>query len=291
MEFERLYYIKSIMSEAPYDVYSYLEYKTLLKERLSFLRKQKPALSWRSIAEKIPIQATYLSKSLNDSKTHLSEDDLFRICQWLDFKSNEVEFVLLLRSSNTTNDRDRKDYLGKKIQDIKKKRIISAEYVEAQVQNLTNEMIYLLDPVTVLIHAALFISKYKKDPLLLCPQLGISQAKLKKSLQSLSNCEFVELGKKAFEVTSVSLKAFHFGREHPLTRTHQTGLKSSLTSRLNQTSEEQKESFIVTFTMDEKGFNATKEAFADFIKKVQSITKSSRHEKLYQLNFDLLEWF
>ncbi len=279
------------MSKLDFDLYSYTDYKLLLKERLIHLRKKKASLSWRSIAEKIPIQATYLSKSLNDPKTHLSEDDLFRVCQWLEIKPVELEFVLLLRSANTTQEQERRDYLIKKIQDLKKKRVISADYVDAQVQNLTNEMTYLLDPITVITHAALFISKFKKDPLLLCSQLGISQKKLKKSLEALSNCEYVVLGKKAFEVISVSSKSPHFGREHPLTRIHQMALKSSLVSRLNQTPEESKESFIVTFTMDESGFHASKEAFAEFIKKVQAISTAARHEKLYQLNFDLLEWF
>ncbi len=279
------------MSKTPFNLYSFSNYKVLLKERLSSLRKEKPALSWRSIAEKINIQATYLSKSLNDDRTHLSEDDLFRICEWLDLTTSDIEFVLLLRAANTTQDRNRKEFLLNKLQDLKKKRIISADFVDAQVQTLNHDMNYLLDPITVLIHIALFIPKYKKDPLQLCSQLGITQAKLKKSLQALSNCDFIILGKKQFEVVSVYSKSPHFGREHPLTRTHQTGLKSTLMSRLNQTAEEAKESFVVTFTMDDKGFNASKEAFADFIKKIQGISKSSRHEKLYQLNFDLLEWF
>jgi hypothetical protein len=148
----------------------------------------------------------------------------------------------------------------------------------------------LLDPICVLVHVALFISKYKKDPLQLCSLLGISKEKLKHELQVLNNCTYIVLGKSPFDVQSVSAKAPHFGREHALTRTHQAALKTALMTRLGQTSEESKESFIVTFTMDEKGFKAAKEEFGEFIKKIQTIYKSARHERLYQLNFDLLEW-
>lgn len=279
------------MSKPPYDFYSYSDYKTLLKERLAHLRLKKASLSWRSIAEKIPMQSTYLSKALNDSKTHLSEDDLFKICQWLECKLVEIEFVMLLRSENMTAEKERKEYLTKKIQDLKKQRVISADYVENTVENVSHHMNYMLDPISVLVHGALFVPKFKKDPTLLCSLLGISQAKLKKSLEVLDRCEYVTLGTKVFEVGAVHLKSPHFGREHPLTRIHQTAMKSSLLSRLGQTSEENKESFLVTFTMDDRGFDAAKKAFEEFIKKIQGITKSSRHEKLYQLNFDLLEWF
>lgn len=279
------------MSKSTSDIYSHDDYKALLKERLRTLHKRKASLSWRSIAEKISIQATYLSKSLNDKKTHLSDDDLFKVCHCLDLRNEEIEFVMLLKAANTSVDSERKEYLAKKINDLKKRRTISADYVESHVQNLTNEMNYLLDPTSIVIHGALFIAKYKKDPLLLCSQLGISQSKLKKSLDILNRCEYITLGRSSLEITSVSTKSPHFTREHPLTRIHQVGLKSVMMSRLNQTAEENKESFIVTFTMDEKGFNSSKEAFAEFIKKIQSISQSSRHEKLYQLNFDLLEWF
>lgn len=290
-EIESVYYKSLWMAASEYDHYSFTDYKKLLKQRLNFIRKSTPALTWRAIAEKISIQATYLSKALNDGVTHLSDDHLFGICQILEFKPDETDFVLLLRALNTTQDRNREEYLTKKIQDLKKKRIISADFVDTQGSDLSHQMNYLLDPTTVLVHCALFIPKYKKDPLQLCSQLGIGQKRLRKSLEILHSCKYVVMGANPFEVIEVNSVSPHFSREHPLTRTHQTALKASLMSRLTQTAESAKESFIVIFTMDEQGFHRSKEAFAEFIKKVQSIAQSSRHDKLYQLNFDLLEWF
>lgn len=279
------------MSKTEHSIYSATNYKTLLKERLVYLRKKRPGLSWRSLADKIPLQATYLSKSLNDFKTHLSEDDLFRLCQWLELRPDEVDFILLLRAANIAQDKARKEHLAKKIQDLKTRRVVSADYVDSHVQDLTHEMGYLLDPFNILVHAALFIPKYKKDPLLICSQLGISQQKLKSSLETLHKSGYIKLGSKTYEVATVSNQSPHFGREHPLTRIHQLALKSALLSRLHQTPENNKESFFATFSMDDKGFQQAKEAFGEFIKKVQTIAQNSKDDKLYQLNFDLLEWF
>jgi hypothetical protein len=171
---------------------------------------------------------------------------------------------------------------------------VSADYVESKAQDLSHEVEYLLNPTTVLIHGALYITKYKNDPLLLCSQLGISQTVLKQSLQTLNKCQYIVLGKSPYQIEKLQTVSPHFGREHPLTRVHQMALKSLMTSRLNQTSEEKKESFLVTFTMDEEGFDKVKEAFHNFLKVAREHAKPSRNDKLYklyQMNFDLLEWF
>lgn len=282
------------MQDSVYDLYSYSDYKALIRERLPHLRKSKPALSWKWVADKVPMQPTYLSKALNPGKAHLSEDDLFRIGQWLDFKPDEVDYILLLRAQNISTQKERKEFLTKKINDIKKRRVISVEYVETHAQSLNHEMAYMLDPLTVIIHVALFIPQIKSDPLRLCSHLAISREKLKSSLEILSQCEYVKLGEKPFHVEKVFSRALHFGRQHPLTRTHQTALKAMLLSRLGQTPEESKESFLVTFTMKESGFVKVKAAFDDFLKKTRDIAQNEKGpttDKVYQLNFDLLEWF
>lgn len=277
-----------------FDPYSYSNYKSLLKDRLQQLRRTRPALSWRSIAERIPMQATYLSKALNDEKAHFSEDDLFRIAGWLELKPDEIDFVLLLRAENSSRERERKEFLARKLGDLRKKRVISADFVETQARDLNEQMAYLLDPVTVLIHVALSITRFKKDPRLLCTLLAISPAKLRKSLETLAKCGYVKLGASPFQIKEVNPVTPHFGREHPLTRVHQIALKSLLMSRLAQTAEEKKESFLVTFSMSEDDFGAAKAAFEEFIKKIRALAKPTEHDRsyrLYQLNFDLLEWF
>lgn len=282
------------MSKSAFDLYSYSQYKSLLKDRLRFLRDSKPHLSWRFIALKIPMQPTYLSKALGESKAQLSEDDVFRICQWLEFRNEETEFVLLVRSANVTGEKERREFLIKKIEDLRKRRVVSADYVETQAEELGNEMDYLLDPMAVLVHGALFLSRFKNDPLLLCSQLGISETRLKKVLKSLQQCRYIALGSEQFRIKEVFSKSPHFGREHPLTRIHQIAMKSVLMSRLSQTAEEDKESFLATFTMDEKNFAEVKAAFHEFIRKTQEIAQPSRQDKthkLFQLNFDFLKWF
>ncbi len=288
------HYNTMFVPKVAYNPYSYTDYKLLLKERLSDLRKSKPYLSWRGIAEKIPMQATYLSKALSNGKAHLSEDDLYCLCNHLEFGLDDLEYVLLLRAEATARDKGRREFLAKKIQDIRKNRVISADYVESQAQSMNHEMNYLLDPVTVIIHCSLHISKFKSNPTVLCALLGISQSKLSKSLEILRDCQYITLGKGKFEVESLQNKSPHFGRQHPLTRIHQAAMKSNLMSRLNQTSEDSKESFFATFTMDEKGFQLVKGAFEEFLRKTREIAKPARHDRLYkvyQLNFDLLEWF
>jgi hypothetical protein len=74
-------------------------------------------------------------------------------------------------------------------------------------------------------------------------------------------------------------------------RAHQNSYKTILQSRLNLTTEEQKESFMVTFTMDDEGFQQAKTLFNEFISNIQQLAFKSKNEHVYQLNFDLLKWF
>lgn len=279
------------MADTGFDCYQYKDYKSLLKARLSFLRKSNPSLSWRQLAQKVPVQATYLSKVLNQDHVHLSEEHLFCLGQWLDFRMDEIDFMFMLRSLSTATQAARRDYLTKKIEDIRKKRTVSADYVEEQTKLISDRVDYLLDPLSVIIHVSLFIKKYQKDPRLLCPLLGIGTDRLKQVLTTLAKNKYILLGDGAFDVTKVNDVKPHFGREHPLMRIHQSALKSNLLSRLSQTAETDKESFVVTFTMDATGFEKSKQAFSQFLKELQGISFTRRSEKLYQLSFDLVQWY
>ena len=152
-------------------------------------------------------------------------------------------------------------------------------------------MAYLFTPLAIVVHVALFIKSYQKNPRLLCPQLGISDVALKNILQILDASDYVVLADDdPFKVLEVKSKYPHFGREHPLMRAHQTTLKTMLQSRLNQTAESEKESFLVTFSMDEAGFKKVSEEFRKFVSKVQSVSFDGKHTNVYQLSFDFLKW-
>src|SRR4051794_836980 len=96
------------------DLYSETDYRQIIRKRVKQLNQTRKHLTLRKLASMIPVQNTYLSKSLNDPKTHLNEDHLFRICKLLEFFPQEIDYVFLLRAQAIANDPDRKTFLEKK---------------------------------------------------------------------------------------------------------------------------------------------------------------------------------
>jgi hypothetical protein len=274
-----------------YVVYEYDSYKEAIKNRIQLYKKSRPHLTLKWLAERVPVQYTYLSMVLNKEKAHLNEDQLYRVAELLEYLPEETDFLLLLRSEKSANETKHQQYLKKKIEQIRMQRSVSAEYKTSNSAQLDIEMKYMLNPLAQLTHVALFINEYQQDPRRLCGHLGISLDKLRELLEILEMNQYIELGEDHFEIKKVHNQRAHFGREHPLMRVAQMLNRSSLQSRMQNTTEEKKEGFFVTFSMDDEGFTEVKKLFSDFLKNVQEVKRKTKNKHLYQMNFDFLKWF
>lgn len=273
------------------DIFSSDDYRKTLKQKLKDLQLRKPALTWRSIAAQIPMQYTYLSRALNNEQTHLSEDHLFTTCRALEFFPNEIEFILLQRAYAVSQDEIRKEHLFKRLQQIRSEKKLNSETKELDSSSVLDEMNFLFEPYCVVVQVALAVPEFKKDPRKLCQPLGLSIARLREILRVLARAGFIELDEDGLTIKKSTNPRLHFGRGHALMRFHQALLKNQVQSKLMTMPEEQKDSKIFTFTMDDDGFEKVKDEFQNFIKRVEKIAKDARHKSVFQLNFDLFKWF
>lgn len=272
-------------------VYDFTDYREAIRERVKQLKLTKKALTLRKLADRLSIQHTYLSRCLNGDKAHLSEDHLYCLGRNLDLLPSEIDYLTLLRSHACTTDTHRREVLFAKIEGVRKSRVARTEEKEFKYEDLQAEAAYLFTPLAVVVHVALFIKDFQKNPRALCTSLGISVDRLKEILRVLDQSDFIVLSDQdPFQVIEVKSKRPHFGREHPLMRAHQGSLKTQMHSRLQQTAESDKESFLATFSMDDSGFQRVRDEFKTFIGKIQDISTQGKHEHLYQLGFDFLKW-
>lgn len=272
-------------------IYSQTCYKRAIKDSVKDLKKKRPGLTLAKIAERLPMQATFLSKVLNGEKAHLNEDHLFKMGQILELRPEEIDFLFLLRSQAVATSSERREYLARRIEKWRKEKVLSVDTAEEDSAKLKEEMSYLLNPFCMVVHCALFIPEFEKSPRRLMPLLGLSEARLKEYLVILEKNEFLELGKDPFTVKEVKSRYPHYGPDHPLMRLHQQVVKTHLIQRLTTTNEMDKESFFVTFTTDDETFQKVKKRFRDFLQDVQKLTMSSQHKHIFQLSFDLAKWF
>ena len=273
------------------DVFSYQDYKPLLKDRIKEIRQRKKNWSFKKLADHLKIQSTYLSKIINSDKHHLSEEDLWLACKTLDFHPEEQDYILLLRSHTTCQKSERRQLLAQKIESLQAERKLQAEARQMSASSLTNEMDYLLNPLCVLLYVALGSEHLRKDIRQIGSSLGVRIPLLRDLLRILERNSLVGLDPTdPLRVTKVHSRRTHIPKDHPLMRTHQGLFKNMMQSRLAMTPEEEKQSLLATFTMDERGFEDLKKEFNVFLKKAEEISKKSTHQNVFQINFDLFKW-
>lgn len=271
-------------------IFDHTDYKEALRQRLAALKQTKPHLTLKKISTLLPVQYTFLSKVLNSPDSNLSEDHLHKFALILELLPDEIDFLILLRSQLVSADEDRKNYLQKKIESIRKEKIVSANSVHRSSDNLRIEMSYLFNPLCALTYVALFIPDIKKDPRRLISLLGINLDKLKEIFLILEQYQLITVGDSPLEVKKLNEQRFHYSPDHPLMRLHQQIVKSYLMQKMPFVSEANKDSFFVTFSADQESFQKIKIKFRDFLKEVQNITMKSKDKNLYQMSFDLMQW-
>lgn len=271
-------------------IYTHTCYKTALKATVKDLKSKRPTLTLAKIAERLPVQATFLSKALNDDKAHLNEDHLFKMGQMLELLPEEIDYLFLLRSQAVAVSPERREFLQKRIEKTRKENSLSVDSAKQDNARLQEEMSYLLNPLCMLVHVALFIETYEKNPKKLLTPLGLTEAKLKEYLLILEKNEFLELGKDPFQIKEVKTRYPHYGADHPLMRLHQQVVKTHLIQRLASTSEADKESFFVTLTADDETFQKVKKRFREFIQDVQKLSMNSESRHVFQMSFDFAKY-
>ena len=177
------------------------------------------------MAQTLRIQYTYLSRVLRNDGMHLGEDPLYALCEHLELFPEEMEYVVTLRAWESAAHRGRRAYLGERLSRMRQARKLNASVQEFSGRELYQEMGYLFDPFTVLLHVGLAIAKFRENPYQLCPVLGLSRAQIEQSLRKLSQLGFIDLSPEG-RVAEVRQGAFHYGDDHPLMRVHQNLLRT-----------------------------------------------------------------
>lgn len=272
-------------------VYTYNDYKKFIKERIKFLKQRKPKLSLHYLSDKLGIQYTFLSKVLNSETHHLNEDHLFIVGEVLELPHDQTDFLFLLRSFQSTQSQTRKNFLDQKISSIQKNNHLGKDIVELNSANLVDELAYLMEYFATVTHAALGINEIKTDPMRLTSLLKLDSAKLKSIFNLLDRLNLIEYSAKENKINKINNLKLYYGKDHPLTRTHQVVMKSHLTQSSFIKPENEKENFFVTFTTDKEGFEKIKKELLNCAKEIQKIVLSHKHHGVYQLNIDFVEIF
>lgn len=265
------------------------DYKKVLKIKVKEGPRPGSRLTWKKIAERIDVQYTYLSRTLNRDDVHMSEDHLHEICKLLQLMPDETEYLLSLRGLATAGSQARKDYLTKKIQALRQAKRINAPAEQGSLAS--GEIHFVLSPLAWVTYFALGIKRQRENVRRLAPLLGIDVGQLKGILHSLHDLGLIEIENDIFNVIKVNKNHFHYGLEHPLTRLHQQALRLACDAHFQKLPEGKRQRFMVTFNADESCHRKIEELFNQFILEVEKQVVKAPSQATYQMNFELFPWF
>jgi uncharacterized protein (TIGR02147 family) len=259
----------------------YTDYKKVIKDRVKALQAERPGFTLKRVAERIPIQYTYLSKVLNDERAHLNEDHLYQIGQILEFFSHETEYLQTLRAYQTTENAARKQALFKQLERQGRDLGLSAKKRTGEELSLQRDM---------LVFVSLHIPIFRQDPKRLSASLGLSLDRLRGILSILAEIGQIEVGTTPFQVKKLNNSRTHFDKNHPLTRMHQHLLGIACQNQILKLKEEEKENLQITFTADEKTAKRVQAEITKFMKGLEGDVASAKDERLYQMNLQFFSW-
>lgn len=235
------------------------------------------------------MQYTYLSRALNREDTHLSEDQLYSVAQQLDFFTDEIEYLFLLRAHAVTRHPNRRGFLEAKIKKMRNARDIRAETREdSSIGN--GETKFLLSPLTWITYFMLEITEYRENPKRIGKALGISDEKLLEGLKTLSEQALIETEGSPWKIKRTLESHFHYGTGHPLTRIHQHLLKDMAAHHLTKIAERDKMGYMVTFNADDSSAKIIQSKFREFLQEVEKIAVKAPSRRTFQMTFDLFPW-
>jgi len=270
-------------------VFSYLDYRTALRESALEWKKQGHGRSMQRVAEASGLHTPHFS-NVTKGKAHLSQDQLYAVCDFLSFSESEYEYLVMLLEWERSGMASRKSVLKKRIDLVRKEKFKSENHLKAKKikeDQKKFDKIYL-NPELYLTYFFLGVEKYRLNPHHILKNLNLTQDVLNTYLQDLESMNLIvrEKGK-----ILVGDQHFHLSEESELCDPHQTLMHYFSVHHMNRLSKKSKYSFNATFSANEKTRNAIHELFLDFIKKSEALVRETeKDDRIYQFNFQLFPW-
>lgn len=275
------------------NIYSSDDYRAILSKVVDERKKLRIPITYAAMAENIRVQKPYVSKVLS-GLADFNNDQLYMACQYLDFRPEEIQYMLKLLDYEKCWYPERKELLEEEIEEIRRQKRDTGKVIEKSVKQMdalefdrSEFADYYLNPDIQLIHIHLCIEKYRDDPESIKYVLDIPDVRFENALLKLEKMGLIEIKDDKIKILVNSL---HLPKDSVLLAPHQVMMKQKSLSHLNNLSADEKKLFSVTFSSNEKARAKIEEAFNEFIGKVRTISMEGAPDECYQLNFELFPW-
>lgn len=259
-----------------------LGYRQLLKVLVEEKNLTGEAMSFSKLASLAKIQRSYLSQVVN-LKHHLSNDQLYAICEVLQLSKDVRQHLMLLSEWERCKLDPRKMDLERKLAAIEEKdqgKIFSeAEFKQDALDD------YFCDPLGEVALKFLSIESFRKNPAMIQQRLGLSSSRWQEILRTLEESGFIICQNQAIRV----LKSAVFPAEESAAEKIR-----NIQGRLKVVHQKLKQRNIDEFLYNWwfiANPNRKRQLKIEYLQLLQSIYQDSLrvpHKDVYQLSIDLL---
>lgn len=270
------------------NVFEYLNYRGLIKDRAAEWKKRRGGWTLSRLAEKAGVHPPYLTNVLKD-RAHLNSDQLYLVAKALGLGSDETSYALLLLEWERSSCSERKRELENEIATTRKRKLKSEAHINAPKVELARDefMRYYLSPELQLVYAFLGVPKYAKNFNAIAASLGVEAARIEECVRELSDLGFIKIEK---ENVVKSFPKLHLPKDSPLAHAQQQVMRLRALQHQQLLPENDKYSFMVTFTADEATREKIQREFLKLLGSIESYVKDAPSEAVYQMSFDLFPW-
>ena len=265
------------------------DYRKELKRLLKSKKKLKPYITLQKMASHIGVQSPYLSKVLSEH-SHMNQDQLYLACDYLGLDEEESRILFLMHSYSRSVVPIRKTEIAEELEGALRKRLRTEKFLEAKEPDPAAEswQEFFLDPYLQIVHRALDIKKFQRNPQLLVKEGLVSESKLAEVLEKLTKMGLVYTNKKEHYLSREN--TLYLKRSSPLLRPQQNMLKLMGLQKLQMATTDQAYSYAMVFSSNVEVKQEIQKKFMQFLKEAGELIDNGGEEELYQFNFELFPW-
>ncbi len=271
-------------------IFSGTSYKTIIKQAVEDKKAVvgAAAFSFQGLAAACGVQKTYLSRVLNGAG-HLNSDQLFLGLSYLGLSRDESGYVMLLHEWERSGVPARRKVLEEELRQARLANTKTEKHLETDVSlnDKTDSTAYYLNVNAQLVHMFLTIPQYAEAPTTITEALGISDAAMTGILRLLSQLGIITYKGSRIVVLRDSL---HLPKDAPLTTPYRTMMRLKALERLQNDAPHEPYAYSLFFSADEDARAAIQGLFFEFLKKAEKIIRPATCERVYQMQFDLIDW-
>ncbi len=273
-------------------LYQHNDYRKALREILGEKKRTDSSVSFASYAEVIGVQKTFVSKVLGGN-AHLSEDQFYLTLEFLGLAEGESSYFRLLYDYARTGLHTRKKKIvaemRKRQEEQRQLKLHTTAMVETpEAKEDLSE--YYLDPMNLIVHAALAVPKYAANPNLLTTALQLSPEQLNTILERLKSIKIIDYARLGSKV-NILRYALHLDVKSLYCKPHQQLFRFKSADQIVKLNPESRFVYSLTFSAEHEIKGQIQEMYLDLMKKVEKLLDNSpQGEEVYQINFDLFPW-